>query len=144
MRKCSLPVYTQCRLQVTKASAEGHLLLVAPSHRGTLLREERLCAVEAGNAMRQVQSLLWQKMQPTLLQTPKKAQVVAGLNREMRVGQRETVIFSSLNNVWTSSSEDRALNLTESCRARATQSPWKGCLVQKGDSCPWPQSAHSL
>lgn len=57
----------------------------------------------------------------------------------MRAGQRETVTFSSLNdNVWSSSPEVRALNLTENCRARATQSPWKGWLVQKGDSCPWP------
>lgn len=46
---------------------------------------------------------------------------------------------SSLNsNVWSSSAEDRALNLSESCRSRASQSPWKGWLVQKGDSCPWP------
>lgn len=33
-----------------------------------------------GDAMSHVQSLLWQKMQPDLLQAPERAQVVAGVN----------------------------------------------------------------
>lgn len=135
-----------------KASEEGHLLLLAPSHLTDFaVRRKGVC--HAGQTLPAL-AHLGQCCEPRVFTAvaenaascplgqwaPERgAQVPAGVNWAW--GSEGRTEGGNNNSLWLSSAQNIMPNLTESCRARATQSQCKCWLVLKGESCSWPHLA---